>query len=494
MHIPSPTSRSGKRVYLSLWDLSWALVSPILALFLRDSYILIGTDWSVVGYYWLLSAGFTLLAFFVLRIQDGMTRYFSVHEALDIAEAVLFAELMTTAALFTLTRLDGIPRSMPLIHGLLLATGVIAVRMLVRVVFSASDDIPDYRCRRERIILIGANPFASAFIQLLRAYAPQRQSVIAVLDKDTGMVGRAISGVQVFGTPQELDTIVGEFAIHGVDTDRVLVAGEVDTLSPTLLHEVERICRKRQIELCFLPRMIGITEPQASDLAGNSEPLQEMPSFAPPSFFQVKRAIDIVASLALMVLLTPIFLIAGVLVLLDVGSPVLFWQERLGWKGRSFLIYKFRTLRAPFDSDGNPALQGRKPSAIGRFLRASRIDELPQLFNVLLGDMSLIGPRPLLPEDQPANASIRLSVRPGITGWAQVNGAKLVAKEDKERLDNWYIRNASLGVEVRIIMMTLKMMLRSYLASEEANADTAQVQKRSSIGVESLRDRQRRHA
>jgi lipopolysaccharide/colanic/teichoic acid biosynthesis glycosyltransferase len=307
------------------------------------------------------------------------------------------------------------------------------------------------------------------------------------------MVGRAISGVQVFGTPQELDTIVGEFAIHGVDTDRIVVAGEVDTLSPTLLHEVERICQKRQIELCFLPRMIGITE-QASPVADNSEPVQEMPSFAVPSFFRVKRAIDIVASLALMVLLTPLFLLAGVLVLLDVGPPVLFWQERLGWKGRSFLIYKFRTLRAPFDSDGNPALQGRKPSAIGRFLRASRIDELPQLCNVLLGDMSLIGPRPLLPEDQPANVAIRLSVRPGITGWAQVNGAKLVAKEDKERLDNWYIRNASLGVEVRIIMMTLKMMLQSYLASEEASADTAQVQKKSSIVVESLRDRQRRHA
>jgi lipopolysaccharide/colanic/teichoic acid biosynthesis glycosyltransferase len=106
----------------------------------------------------------------------------------------------------------------------------------------------------------------------------------------------------------------------------------------------------------------------------------------------------------------------------------------------------------------------------------------------------LIGPRPLLPDDQPPNTSIRLSVRPGITGWAQVNGAKLVTKEDKERLDNWYIQNASLGVEVRIIMMTLKMMLRSYLASEEASADTAQVQERSSIAVERLRDRQRRHA
>ena len=145
-----------------------------------------------------------------------------------------------------------------------------------------------------------------------------------------------------------------------------------------------------------------------------------------------------------MVLAFPLLLIGGLLVLLDVGPPIFFWQERLGWKGRSFLIYKFRTLSAPFDSAGNPSFGDRQPSAIGRFLRATRIDELPQLLNVLFGDMSLIGPRPLLPEDQPANTSIRLSVRPGISGWAQVNGAKLVTKDEKEKLDEWYVRNASL--------------------------------------------------
>src|SRR6266481_9684080 len=265
MGVPSPTSRSGRRVYVSLWDLTWAAASPIVALWLRDGDgLLLRADWNAVGLYWALASGFALLAFFALRIQDGMTRYFSVHDALDIAEAVLFAELMTTAALFTLTRLDGIPRSMPLMHGLLLATGVIAVRFLVRVAFSEQDEVEGYNCRRERIILIGANPFASAFIQLLRAYAPQRQPVIAVLDENATMVGRAISGVQVLGAPHELDTVIGEFAIHGVETDRVVIAGEVDTLSPTILHEVERVCQRRKISLCFLPRMIGVTEWQPS--------------------------------------------------------------------------------------------------------------------------------------------------------------------------------------------------------------------------------------
>src|SRR6266498_5756333 len=171
MRVSSPSSRTGKRVYLSMWDLFWALISPILALYLRDVDILFRGDWSAVGYYWVLSSGFALLAFFALRIQDGMTRYFSVHEALDIAEAVLFAELLTFAVLFTLTRLDGIPRSMPLVHGLLLAGGLLAARVFVRLVASEDNEPPEHQCRRERIILIGANRFASSFIQLLNAYA-----------------------------------------------------------------------------------------------------------------------------------------------------------------------------------------------------------------------------------------------------------------------------------------------------------------------------------
>ena len=108
-------------------------------------------------------------------------------------------------------------------------------------------------------------------------------------------------------------------------------------------------------------------------------------------------------------------------------------------------------------------------------LRATRLDELPQLLNVLFGDMSLIGPRPLLPEDQPANTAVRLSVRPGISGWAQVHGAELVGKEEKEKLDEWYVRHASLWVDLQIAMMTLKLMMKSHLSPQEA-AHTKPVQ------------------
>ena len=140
MSVPSPTSRSGRRTRLSIWDLIWAFASPIAALYVRDVEIFTKTGWSVIGYYWLFAAGFAVLAFYSFRLRDGMTRHFSVQEAIDIVEAVLFTELMTCALLFTLTRLDGIPRSTPLIHGMLLASGLIAARIYVRIVFADDEE------------------------------------------------------------------------------------------------------------------------------------------------------------------------------------------------------------------------------------------------------------------------------------------------------------------------------------------------------------------
>jgi lipopolysaccharide/colanic/teichoic acid biosynthesis glycosyltransferase len=457
--------------------LLWALTTPVFALYLSNAQAIANHDWSAVGQFWLISVAFSLLAFFAFRLQDGMNRNFSVQEVIDIVEAVLFIELMTLGLIFTLTRLDGIPRSTPLIHGVLLVTGLIATRIVVRIVSAGDNELPDYHHSKDNIILIGANRVAASFIQLLRAYAPRRQPVIALLDADSTMIGRAVGGVQVLAAPEELEAIVSEFAVHGVNTQRVIIAGEADLLSPATLREIEKFCEKRQIGLSFLPRMMGLTELHEPVSVATSL-VEERPSFLRPSFVRLKRGIDIVGSLALMILLSPILITASILVLFNVGRPILFWQERLGWNGRSFLIYKFRTLGAPFDSDGNPTFSARQPSAIGRLLRATRIDELPQLMNVLLGDMSLIGPRPLLPEDQPSNKAIRLLVRPGITGWAQVNGGKLISKEEKEKLDEWYVRNASLGVDIRIALMTFKTLLNSRHTSEENSSDDEQVKRK----------------
>jgi lipopolysaccharide/colanic/teichoic acid biosynthesis glycosyltransferase len=463
---------------MSFWDVVWASATPVLALYVRDAEIFVHSDWNAIGSYWVASTGFALIAFFLFRIHEEVPRYFSIHTAMDIARAVLFSELVTCMALFILNRLDGIPRSTPLIHGLLLATALVATRTVI-CILHGEDKSVEHHFGYGRIIVIGANRFSSFFIKLLNAYRPDQQRVIGVLDERPAMVGRAISGVRILGVPQHLEAIIDEFLVHGICTEQVVIAGDADLLSAEAAREVERVCEERKINLALLPRMIGASVWKPLGRAVAPEPVGEIPSFQVRSFFAFKRWIDVFASVALILVLLPLFTVVSLLVLLDVGSPVLFWQRRLGRNGRSFLIYKFRTLRAPFDSHGRPLPDGGRLSTTGRFLRATRLDELPQLLNVLTGDMSLIGPRPLLPEDQPSNSAIRLLVRPGISGWAQVNGAKLVTREEKEKLDEWYVRNASLLVDLRILKMTLKMVLKINDSSEEALADAEQAQSRS---------------
>jgi len=185
---------------------------------------------------------------------------------------------------------------------------------------------------------------------------------------------------------------------------------------------------------------------------------------------RVKRVFDAVAAAILILWLLPLLAIAAVAVVLDVGSPVLFWQQRVGRGGRELQIYKLRTLRPPYDWRGHRIPEEQRISWIGRLLRQTRMDELPQLLNVLVGDMSLIGPRPLLPQDQPPNSAVRLTVRPGITGWAQVNGGNIISPAEKAALDVWYIRHASLWLDLRIISMTFVSLFRGDRRSENALA------------------------
>ena len=259
--------------------------------------------------YWGMSAGFALIAFFAFRLQDGMTRHFSFQEAIDIAEAVLFAQLLTCAVLFTWSRLDGIPRSAPLIHGLLLGAGLIAARIVVRIATGEYETQPAYQDRRERVIVIGSNRLASAFIQLLRAYAPQQEPVIAVLDDDANMIGRAIAGVQVLGAPHELDAIVTEFAVHGIKTDRIVIAGEVDFLRPAILEEVQRICQSHHLTLSFLPQMMGLTERKAAPAAACTISQRSIARSDARPYFTFKRWFDVLASVGLIVALSPILVI-----------------------------------------------------------------------------------------------------------------------------------------------------------------------------------------
>lgn len=176
----------------------------------------------------------------------------------------------------------------------------------------------------------------------------------------------------------------------------------------------------------------------------------------------LKRLLDIIASATGLVLLAPVFAVVALQIRLKLGSPILFRQFRPGKDGKPFEMVKFRTMRNTVDGYGNPLSDSERITPFGSFLRSTSLDELPEFWNVLVGDMSLVGPRPLLMEYLPLYSEEqrrRHKVRPGITGWAQVNGRNAVSWEDKFQLDVWYVDNLSFWLDMKILFLTVKKVL-----------------------------------
>lgn len=189
-----------------------------------------------------------------------------------------------------------------------------------------------------------------------------------------------------------------------------------------------------------------------------------------------KRAFDIAVSAALLLCLAPLLLLLAWLIRRKLGTPVLFCQMRPGRHGKLFAMYKFRTMRDADDENGKLLPDAERLIPFGRKLRAASLDELPELWNVLKGDMSLVGPRPLLPEYLPlynAEQSRRHEVRPGITGWAQVNGRNAISWPEKFRLDVWYVDRRSFWLDIKILLLTVKKVFARDGINSEGEATAA---------------------
>ncbi|NDY41879.1 sugar transferase [Dissulfurirhabdus thermomarina] len=177
----------------------------------------------------------------------------------------------------------------------------------------------------------------------------------------------------------------------------------------------------------------------------------------------MKRILDLALATAACLFLLPVMAAVALMVRIFLGAPVFFRQVRPGLHGRPFVLYKFRTMTDARDARGNLLPDEQRLTRLGRFLRRTSLDELPELFNVLKGEMSLVGPRPLLMEYlrlYTPEQMRRHEVRPGITGWAQVNGRNAISWEEKFRLDVWYVDNRSLWLDLKILFLTLAQVVK----------------------------------
>lgn len=483
MRISAPTSRTKLRLKLNSYDAFLAVCAPFVALALRDPALLDPSGFPAhvpeTYVYAFVSILCAFASFLFFRLSDSMSRFFSIHDAFAICGAVACTVAASSSTLFVFTRLDGVPRSTPLIFGLVLGCGLISTRIAARALyreFKSSRDMtnapttpasPDLR----RIILIGVDRFAAVAIKLTEYQKPRTTQVIAALDQRTSNVGRKISGIKIVGLADDLEAVIKEYAVHGVDIHEVWLSDD----APLPLEVIDRIgaqCASLGLPFQRLSEAFNLAPPCAqppSTLAGDEQ-------FN--GYMEFKRFFDVVAAAGLLIGLAPIAFLVASVTFYDVGAPTLFWQQRVGRNGRKFLLYKFRTYHAPFDGTGRFIPEAQRLSKIGRFIRASRLDEIPQLFNVLIGDMSLIGPRPLLPHDQPSDPRLRLLVRPGVTGWAQINGGTIVTPEEKDALDVWYIRNASFYLDLKILVNTVLFALTGEKINQNAIEEAISLRQR----------------
>jgi len=185
-----------------------------------------------------------------------------------------------------------------------------------------------------------------------------------------------------------------------------------------------------------------------------------------------KRLFDIILSIVLIIVFSPFYIVVSILILVKMGRPILFRQKRPGFNEKIFGIYKFRTMTNDTDKDGNLLPDEQRLLGLGKTIRSLSLDELPQIFNVLKGEMSFVGPRPLLVQYLPLyndRQKKRHDVKPGITGWAQVNGRNAISWKQKFEYDVWYVENQSFWLDIKILWLTfLKVVKRSDISSDSS--------------------------
>jgi exopolysaccharide biosynthesis polyprenyl glycosylphosphotransferase len=310
----------------------------------------------------------------------------------------------------------------------------------------------------ERVLMVGTAAGSAMLIQRMNMFPQYGYQVVGVAD-DERKPGEQYAGVPVAGAVGDLHRLVDELKIN-----QVFLA--VPNADRALLLRLIKLCEDQKIDFKIVPDLLDVMSTRVDVNAIDGVPLVGIRKNRLTGVnAMIKRALDVVVSAVVLAILSPVFLIVALLIkLTSPNGPVLFRQERVGRYRRPFIVYKFRTMIPDAEKDTGPVVAtpgDPRTTAIGRLLRRTSIDELPQLFNILKGDMSLVGPRPQPTYfDEKYSADVpryleRQQVRPGLTGWAEVNDLRGAAPiSDRTLYDAYYVENWSLALDLKILLLT----------------------------------------
>lgn len=464
-----------KRFVLLGVDLLLILGATVLALLLRDNFEFDVGHFEALFPYLLIIVGCSAIVLSIVGANKAIWRFTTTNDYKKIVIACGVIVLASLALMFSLNRLDGISRSLPVLQLMLMPVMLISARVLIRSrnrqrIKPAQFKSVSPSNSRTSVLVIGATTLAELYIRTLMEFAQGKIHVVGVMARRDTKLGRTIVGYKVEGKSDAVLERINELLVHGIQVDRVVVMTTHRNLSESEKSSLADVEAKTDISVQYIDELalgsfldrrvrqddVACSEESRPKFVLSNEHLDELRR---KPYWKLKRTLDAVFAGLLIVITAPISVLVAILVALDVGAPIVFWQQRPGVSGSPFRVFKFRTMRAARGVDGNWIPDEQRLSKIGKFLRQTHLDELPQLWNILAGQMSFVGPRPLLPKDQPEEYSVRKFVRPGLTGWAQVNGGRSVSAADKAALDIWYIENASFALDFRIFVRTLNMVL-----------------------------------
>ncbi len=462
MRVRTPTSRESMRRFIRTVDLLSAFLAAPIAIGLRDPSMFSGERLTPTVGYCVIGFGTALLMVIAFDLGRSVG-HVSMREARFIVAASVAATALNAVCAFSVDRLDYVPRSLPLIQSLVLCALILGGRTVAASRSSADAQVRNHLVEPQTL-LVSANDLALSYLKMLDAFSVDRAHIVAILDGNPKFFGRALLGHPIIGPPSAIMRVVNEYAVHGVDIARVLICQNRPSKADQIWAKIEEYCHLANIELKYLSDVLGVKLGGTIELGEtieteNDDQEPQEPEVRSKGYRFVKRVLDLSLAVMLAIAISPVIILVSLGVIIDLRWPIIFWQKRTGYRGGAFLIFKFRTLHAPYDRHGDFVEEVRRTSRFGSFLRRTRLDELPQLWNIVCGEMSFVGPRPLLPIDQPTGKTLRLRMRPGITGWAQINGGKQITAEEKGLLDEWYVRRASLWLDLRIIMGTLRIVL-----------------------------------
>ena len=424
-----------RRVGLWIVDVLLVLCASVAANELRNSYgFSLKTYIPLVPY-----LCFTLLAWSIASslFQTSRTiwRFSSLSEYLQIAWACVGTSLAAAGLAVMFNRMEGVARSLPVLQCIVMIAALVGARVLARLRHARRllpQQLQPYEATQARrtVLLMGVGPLCDLYLRSVTELGATHVHVAGLLGRKDGQVGRFLQNVPVLGTPDNVLPILRDLNVHGVFVDEIVVAAAREGLSASAQDALAELAQSTTITIRFLADELGFTDERAtstpesrevanigrSRASGGVLTKQEVDAIARRRYWAFKRSIDMLTAAVLLIVLSPLMLLIATVIALDLGLPVTFWQRRPGIGGRPFRCLKFRTMRQAHDRHGRAIPDGERVSSVGRILRAIRLDELPQLLNILNGDMSLVGPRPLLEADQPICARDRLMVRPGIMG------------------------------------------------------------------------------